>query len=385
MTSSDVVTPTSLVEPLWLAAVSNTDSTDISITGNRNIDGENSSATEEISSIASYAESLFSQPSENENIQLAPFRDRLALRRQRYVPLGNRPPSQTLAPLFAGGQLEPVAAGQWCGATTEIEVADEIKSPEQWVLARLVELDRSFRDIEAPSAPEQSAVQLSPYLYIGMTQAGDLNLRLLPACHHLGAELALSTLDGVGREFKISAQASFIQRIAQLQEMQLELGQEFTIRRSLYNSLAKAHLRPSQALRYFDRLLDESPYPASKTPASDRLLQRRQLLKLFSTHPEPTLWDAYGAVAHWVNYAAPGNSAQRWQSCCQGPGATMLRQALAYAVALQYDQQEAVEASKQPLSSGAQRSLAASDALQARIQQLRDDTPTHPALHQLVR
>ncbi len=387
MTSPAVGTPTVLVKPLWLAAISNAYSTEAStITDAAKGDDENGSATEEWSDNFPLTDALFSQSGESQNIQLASFRDRLTLRRQRYVPLGDRSPWQTLAPLFAGGQLEQVAAGKWCPAITEDEEAHASQNVEQWVLAKLMELDGSPGDIETPSAPVKSAMQLVPYLYIGTTQTGDLRLRLLPACHHLGAELALSTLDGVGREFKISAQASFIQRITQLQAMQLELGQEFAIRRSLYNSLNQAPLRPSQALRYFDRLLDESPYPPSQTPASDRLLQRRQLLKIFSTNPEPSLWHAYGAVAHWVNYSAPGNSTQRWYSCCQGSGATMLRQALAYAVALQYDQQEAAEASKQPRPSGAQRSLAASDALQARIQQLRDDKAiAQPSRNQLMR
>lgn len=375
MTSSKVVAPTAFVKPLWLDAVS-----DVSLPKNLTVSGaklncaEGGTATERKSSKVSLKEALSSQADKGKNIQLATFRDRLTLRRQHYVPLGDRSPLQTLAPLFAGGQLEIVAEGLWnCVTSKDSAGAQDIKSPEQWVLAKLVELEHSPRDSKTPSTPAQTTLKLLPYLYIGMTQAGDLSLRLLPACHHLGAELALSTLDGVGREFKISAQASFIQRIAQLQEMQLELGQELTIRRSLYNTLAQAPLRPSQALRYFDRLLDESPYIPSRTPASDRLIQRRQLFKSFSTSSPSSLWDAYAAVAQWVNHTAPGDAAQRWHSCCHGPGETMLRQALAYAVALQYDQQDNAESSQQPRISGAQRSLAASDALQNRIQQLRND------------
>ncbi len=373
MTSPAVVTLNHSGKPLWSAAIAKANSASHSANSeNKDCPNQRAADIGGLPGNASLSQALSPQAGQSQNIQLAPFRDRLTLRRQCYVPLGDRSPLQTLAPLFAGGQLEQVAMGQWCAATKANEGDETGTSSGQWVLARLVELDQSSPDTEAPSAQSPQSVQLLPYLYIGMTSAGDLGLRLLPAAHYFGGELALSTLDGVGREFKISAQTSFIQRIAQLQEMQLELGQEFAIRSSLYNSLRKVKLRPSQALRYFDRLLDESPYPPSQTPASDRLIQRRQLFKTFSTHPEPTLWDAYVAVAHWVNNSAPGNAAQRWHSCCHGAGATMLRQALAYAVALQYDQQEA-ESAQQPRISGAQRSLAASDALQARIQQLRDD------------
>lgn len=387
MTSSAVGTPTISMTPLWLAAMPKADS-EAHGDGSEDHSGHPLEAAQAIASPSDFpaATGLSSRANQHQNIQLAPFRDRLTLRRQRYVPLGDRSPWQTLRPLLAGGQLKTVAAGPGCQATPEIEAklgtAKSVGSSlERWTLAQWTRLDHSTAKVDAPSEQSQPATQLLPHLYITLSQTGDLSLRLLPICHHLGLALALSTLDGVGREFKISAQANLIQRIAQLQEMQLEISQEWAIRRSLYNSLAQAPLRPSQALRYFDRLLDESPYPPSRTPASDRLLQRRQLFKTFSAAPQsdhqpgsqPSLWDAYAAVAHWVNYAAPGSAAQRWQSCCHGPGATLLRQALAYVVALQYDQQGANDSSSQPRQSGAQRSLAASDALQARIRQLRED------------
>jgi hypothetical protein len=213
---------------------------------------------------------------------------------------------------------------------------------------------------------------LQAYWQIAIAAQGDLTLMLLPVWQSPAASWALSTLDGVGSTFRIAAQASFIQRIVQLQEMQLAFAQEFAIRQSLYKALAQCPLRPSQALGYFDRLLDESPYPPSRTPESDRLLQRRLLLQIFSLASRPSAWAAYQAVAQWVNDNTAGTPAQRWWSACYGPGAQMLRQGLAYAVALQYDHQEAIEAHpSQPRHSGAERSLQASDALQARIQQLR--------------
>lgn len=373
MTSPAVVTPTRLNQPLWLAAHSEANAS-AHIRGSNDPSERFPDRTEMQGSTVmdDFAHALWKGRDNSPNIQLAPFRDRLTLRRQRYVPLGDRSPLESLAPLVAGNQLAPVAMGQWPSSQATKETTSTENDPEHWILAKLIALEPSTKEVEPPT-PSPAAIHLVPYLYMGMTPAGDLSLRLLPAYRHKDAELALSTLDGVGREFKISAQASFIQRIAQLQKMQLELGQELAIRRSLYNTLAQAPLRPSQALRYFDRLLDESPYPPSRTPASDRLIQRRQLFKPFSTSSQSSLWDAYAAVAQWVNQTAPGDAAQRWHSCCHGPGATMLRQALAYAVALQYDQQDNAESLQQPRISGAQRSLAASDALQNRIQQLRND------------
>jgi len=392
MTNSQVNSPRiqteSQTESLWLAASSTAGAAaqPAEALGDRSSVDNNA-----LTRSPSLTEAPFAETAANQKIQLAPFSDRLALRRKLYVPLGDRNPLRALAPLFAGGQLQQVAMGHWHetnkvgGKANQTDSNAAVASPSssppsssQWFMARLVALEALSNSSDEPTSPSATPLQLVPYLHIDLTDCGDLSLRLLPTCrHHLAINIALSTLDGVGREFKIPAQASFIQRLAQLQAMQLELRQEFAIRRSLYQALASTPMKPSQALGYFERLLDESPYPTSRTPASDRLLQRRQLLKTFSsrpnsTHPSPTLWDAYGAVAHWVNCTAPGSSAQRWLSTCHGAGATLLRQALAYAVALQYDQQEAEKELKQSRPSGAQRSLAASDALQARIQQQRE-------------
>ncbi len=396
MTGQGVVAPTGWTLPLWQLAGSNVVLHDVlaSFEGGGLLGGAGDASLP--GPDLAYREAL-------QKIQLAPFRDRLKLRRQRYVPLQQRSPWQTLAPLFVTEQWELQAAGQWqeqgplleastttiarTGGNSDGVIAQEqsalgdfvTPSAEQyWVMARLRSLDSVAKaageagDIAAATVEQEFGfISWEPYLYVGISSQGDLSLRLLPVSHQSGLQVVCSTLDGVGREFKIAAQASFIQRVTQLQEIQLELRQEFAIRQSLYNALAHVHVRPSQALRYFDRLLDETPYPPSKTPASDRLLLRRQLLKRFTSVAEPSLWDAYAAVTHWVNYGSSGQPAQRWWSCCHGPGAKMLRQALAYAVAVQYDQQE-TSGDSTPRSSGAQRSLEASDALQARIQQLRN-------------
>lgn len=380
MTGQGVVAPTGLSLPLWQSAGSNAILHDVLASF------EAGGLWRKASDALPPGPDLASREA-LQKIQLAPFRDRLKLRRQRYVPLQQRSPWQTLAPLFVTEQWELQAAGTWQGPWVEAPstqrqcqpgAGDASQTEQYWVMARLRSLDNGTvatgeRGLGSAVGQDAGFISWEPYLYVGMSSRGDLSLRLFPVSHQSGWQVVCSTLDGVGREFKIAAQASFIQRVAQLQEIQLELRQEFAIRQSLYNALAHASMRPSQALRYFDRLLDETPYPPSRTPASDRLLLRRQLLKHFSSAAAPSLWDAYAAVTHWVNYGAPGESAQRWWSCCHGPGAQMLRQALAYAVALQYDQQDLSETPNRPRQSGAQRSLLASDALQARIQELRQE------------